>query len=61
MRGDHLGSLLTNLFIQLIAVVRTTSKQILRLRFNHVEVERQLHERDFMVQAARVVTAGGES
>ena len=35
--------------VELIAVVRVVADQVLRLRFDHVEVESQLHERHLVM------------
>jgi hypothetical protein len=58
MRRDHVGALLAKLRIEWVAVVRLVAEQILRLRFDHVEVERQLHQRHFVV--VRRVCCHGE-
>jgi len=49
MWRDHLDALFAKLGVKRIAVVCAVADQILRLRFDHVEVERQLHERNFVV------------
>src|SRR5579863_1787741 len=49
VRGNHLGALLSQLLVQLIAVVGFVADQVLRLRLDHVEVEGQLHERDLVM------------
>jgi hypothetical protein len=49
VRGNHLHALFSKLRIEWIAIVGTITDQILRLRFDHVEVEGQLHEGDLMV------------
>lgn len=49
MRGNHLDALLSKLCVERIAVVRAITDQIIRLGFDHVEVEAQLHECDLMV------------
>jgi hypothetical protein len=49
VRSDHLGALLAQLCVQRIAVVRAISDQILGPRLDHVEVEGELHQRDFVV------------
>ena len=46
---NHLDAVLLQLFVQLVAVVRAISNQILGLRFDHVELKHQLPERDFVV------------
>jgi hypothetical protein len=56
--SDHLGALLTQLFVERITVVSTIADQVFRLGFDHVKVERQLHERDFVV--VRGVRRDGE-
>ena len=37
------------MYVEWIAVVSFVAYQIVRLRFDYVEVERQLNERDFVV------------
>ena len=49
VRRDHLGALLAQLCIQFVAVVRASANQTLHLRLDHVEVERQLDQRDLVV------------
>ena len=49
VRCDHLGALLAQLCIQFVAVVRASANQTLQLRLDHLEVERQLDQRDFVV------------
>ena len=49
VRRDHLDTLLPQLLIQLVAVVGAVADQIFRLRLDHVELETQLHQRDFMM------------
>lgn len=46
---DHLNPLLAKFGIQRVAVVGAIADQIVRLCLNHVEVERQLHQSDFVV------------
>src|SRR4030095_8503329 len=46
---DHLDAVSTQLLIQRIAIVGAITDQILRLCFDHVEVEAQLHQADFMM------------
>jgi hypothetical protein len=46
---DHLDAVSTQFLIQRIAVVGAITDQILRLGFDHVEVEAQLHQADFMM------------
>src|SRR5262249_51166415 len=46
VRSDHLSALLAQLLIEWIAVVRAIADQVLRSCFDHVKVERQLHEGD---------------
>ena len=46
---DHLDAVSTQLLIQRIAVVGAITDQILRLGFDHVEVEAQLHQADFVM------------
>jgi hypothetical protein len=47
MRRDHLDAVSAQLLVQGIAVVSAVTDQILRLGFDHVEVEAQLHQADF--------------
>src|SRR5438094_4152816 len=48
MRRDHLDAVLAQLLIEWIAVVGAIADQILRLGLDHVEVEAQLYETNFM-------------
>ena len=58
MRCNHLDALSSQLLVQRVAVVGAVTDQILRLGFDHVEVEAQLHPADF-VMAACVLTDSG--
>jgi len=58
LRRDHLGALSAHFRIELIADVCAVANQILRLRFDHVELEGQLNERYFMVIGGMGRTAG---
>src|SRR6266699_4200583 len=49
MRRDHLDAVLAQLLIEWIAVVGAIADQILRLGLDHVEVEAQLYEPNFVV------------
>ncbi|MEE9257170.1 MAG: hypothetical protein V3V56_08375 [bacterium] len=49
MRRDHPDSLPAKLLVQLVAVIRPLADQVPRLRFDHIEVKRQLHQGGFMV------------
>ena len=49
MRRDHLHPLLLQVVIEPIAVIRFVANQMLRLGLQHVEVETELHQRDFMM------------
>ena len=49
VRGNHFDALFSKLLIQWIAVVSAIADQIIRFRFNHVEIKTQLHERDFVM------------
>src|SRR6202158_1188103 len=49
MWSNHLDALLSKLHVERIAVVGAITDQIVRLGFDHVEVEAQLHECDLMV------------
>ena len=49
VRRDHLNALVPQLLIELVAVVGAIANEILRLRFDHVELETQLHQGDLMV------------
>jgi len=49
VRRNHLRALGAHHRVQSIAVVRFIADQVLRLRFDHVEVEGQLHEPDLMM------------
>src|SRR5207249_8936333 len=49
MRRDHLDAVLAQLLIEWIAVVGPIADQILRLGLDHVEVEAQLYEPNFVV------------
>jgi len=46
---DHLDAVSAQLLVQGIAVVGAVTDQILRLGFDHVEVEAQLHQADFVM------------
>ena len=43
---DHLNAFLAQFFIQLVTVVGAITNQVFRLRFDHVELEAQLHQGD---------------
>src|SRR6266568_6689577 len=49
MRRDHLDAVLAQLLIQWIAVVSAIADQVLRLGFDHVKVEAQLHQTHLMM------------
>src|SRR5260370_34194337 len=49
MRRDHLDAFLAQLLIEWIAVVGAIADQILRLGLDHVEVEAQLYQPNFVV------------
>jgi len=49
MRRDHINSILPQLFIQLVAVTGAVTNQVVRIRLDHVEVETQLYQGDFMM------------
>src|SRR5215510_8043464 len=49
MRRDHLDAVLAQLLIEWIAVVGAIADQILRLGLDHVEVEAQLYQPNFVV------------
>src|SRR5437870_13209358 len=49
MRRDHLDAVLAQLLIEWIAVVGPIADQILRLGLDHVEVEAQLYQPNFVV------------
>src|SRR5213075_3442014 len=49
MRRDHLDAVLAQLLIEWIAVVGAIADQIFRLGLDHVEVEAQLYEPNFVV------------
>src|SRR5437588_5028389 len=51
MRRDHLDAVLAQLLIEWIAVVGPIADQILRLGLDHVEVEAQLYQPNFVVVA----------
>jgi hypothetical protein len=57
MRSNDLDALLSKLLVERMAVVGAITDQIVRLGFDHVEVEAQLHEWDLMV-VGRVRAAG---
>jgi hypothetical protein len=46
---NQFNALIAKLSIQRIAVIHLVTDQVLRLRLYHVEVEGQLHQRDFMM------------
>ena len=49
MRGDHLDALRTQLLIELIAVVGFVADEVVGLGLDHVEVEAELHQADFVM------------
>src|ERR1700738_4270775 len=49
MRRNHLDAVFSQLLVQWITVVSTVADQILRLGFDHVEVEAELHQADFVM------------
>ena len=49
MRRDHLNAVVSQLFIQRVAIIGPIADQILRLGFDHVEVEAWLHQADFVM------------
>jgi hypothetical protein len=49
VRSDHFDPLRTQLLIERIAVVRLVANEILGLRFDHVKIERQLHQGDLVM------------
>ena len=49
MRGNHLDAVALKLRVERVAVIRAIANQVLGLRFDHVELEAQLHERDLVV------------
>lgn len=49
VRRDEIDTFSRELLVERIAVVGTIADEILRLRLEHVEVEAQLHQRDFMM------------
>ena len=49
VRRDHLDAVVAQLLIERIAVIGAIADQILGLGFDHVEVEAQLHQADFMM------------
>ena len=49
VRRDHLHSFASKLLIKRIAVVRAVADQVFRLRLDHVKVEGELHQRDFVM------------
>src|SRR6266498_6132370 len=49
VRRDHFDAVLSQLLIQRIAVIGAIADQILRLGFDHVEVEAQLHQADLVM------------
>src|ERR1700738_1964504 len=54
MRRNHLNAVVSQLLVQRIAVIGAIADQILRLGFDHVEVEAELHQADFvMVRCVR--------
>jgi len=55
MWRDHLDAVFSHFFIEWVAVVGAIANQVLRLGFDHVEVEAQLHQANFvMVRRMRV-------
>ncbi len=59
MRSDHLNPFALQFLIEVVAVVGFVANQFLRLFFDHIEIKGQSVERDLMVIAECVVTAGG--
>ena len=49
VRRNHFDALFAQLLVEPIAVVGLVANQVLGLRLDHVEVERQLHQRDLVV------------
>lgn len=49
MRGSHLDAVVHQIVVQRITVMRVAAGQVLRLGFNHVDVETQLHQLHFMM------------
>jgi len=49
VRSDYLYAIVLQIIVKAIAVIGFIADQLLRLCFDHVEVEGQLNERDFMV------------
>ena len=49
MRRNHLDAVVLQIIIEAVAVISFVADQLLRLRFDHVEIEGQLNERDLMV------------
>ena len=46
---DHLDTISSQFLVERIAVIGMVADQVFRLSFDHVEVEAQLHQADFMV------------
>ncbi len=56
VRGDHLHvSLIGQLFIQLVRVIRLIANQLLRQLFQHAGIQRVVHQRYFMRASAACV------
>ena len=49
MRCDHVDAVLLEILIEPIAVIGAIANEILRLGLQHVEVETELHQGDFMM------------
>ena len=49
MRRDHLDAISAQFVVQRIAVVSAIANQVLWLGFDHVEVEAELHQADFVM------------
>ncbi len=49
VRGNHVHAVLLKVIVEPIAVIGAIADEVLRLGFEHVEVESQLHERDLMM------------
>jgi hypothetical protein len=49
VRSDHFDAISAQLLVKRITVVGKIANQVFRVGFDHVEVEAQLHQAEFMM------------